>query len=310
MSAALATVSTATSDLAAFIGREGRLPCLGDAVPPWEYRGWNLPYLHGLHAAGLCGNRWGYLLDILETRKLPADPIPQVRFGERDMSVMKSLDEWARMIGFDLGGWSDFNRLIEWLGWSLGLTDEPPRLSAAVNEKLYRAVNLGPMVQTPYDYLGSWVSDRKASGWNPTAFYPTPHAVCECMVQMTFHDAKAEDGRDPRTLSVCDPCVGSGRMLLHAANFSLNLYGADIDPMICLVCKINGALYAPWIVRPIPAEILGTPDATELPAEHIGLVDPLPQQRALFDKGEPKPRKKRGRTTRRPAASSNRGDDR
>jgi hypothetical protein len=75
------------------------------------------------------------------------------------------------------------------------------------------------------------------------------------MVQMTIHDARVE-GRDPRLMSVFDPCVGSGRMLLHASNFSLNLWGQDVDPLAVAMCKINGALYAPWMSFPLPATIL------------------------------------------------------
>lgn len=265
-----------TEQLGEFVARENRLPRLGDSVPPWEYKGWNLPYVIGIHEAGLCGNRWGYLLQTLETGKLPAEPIPKVQFGERDKAVMSLLDQWTRLVGWDMGGWSDWSRLLEWLGWSLGLTAEPPRLSPEVNEKLYRTVNLGPMLQNPYDYLGAWVSEHKATGWNPTAFYPTPHQIVKLMVAMTMHDMAREDERDPRTLSVCDPCVGSGRMLLEAANMSLNLFGCDIDPMICLVCKINGALYAPWMIRPIPSEILGVPEVVPAPPAPL----PVPPQHA------------------------------
>ncbi len=50
----------------------------------------------------------------------------------------------------------------------------------------------------------------------------------------------------------------SGRMLLHASNYSLNLWGQDIDPLAVAMCKINGALYAPWLTFPLPASILGT----------------------------------------------------
>jgi type I restriction-modification system DNA methylase subunit len=72
-----------------------------------------------------------------------------------------------------------------------------------------------------------------------------------------MHDAKKEGG-DLRTYRICDPCVGSGRMLLHASNYSLSLYGQDIDPLAVTMCKINGALYAPWISFPLPDAILGS----------------------------------------------------
>jgi len=77
---------------------------------------------------------------------------------------------------------------------------------------------------------------------------------------MQFGDpdpAPLEDGRDSRLVTICDPCVGSGRMLLHASNYSLCLYGMDIDRLCVLMTKINGALYAPWLTFPFPAEITG-----------------------------------------------------
>jgi hypothetical protein len=138
----------------------------------------------------------------------------------------------------------------------LSLSKEAPCLNEETNEKLYRQVNLQPLLETPYDYLGEYVAAGKANGWNPTAFYPTPHSVVELMVQMTLTEADAE-GRDPRVRTVNDPCVGSGRMLLHASNHSFCLFGQDIDPLVIAICKINGALYAPWLSFPFPASILG-----------------------------------------------------
>jgi hypothetical protein len=95
------------------------------------------------------------------------------------------------------------------------------------------------------------------------------------MVRMTLHESEKE-GRDPRVLSVCDPCVGSGRMLLHASNFSLNLWGQDIDPVAVAMCKINGALYAPWLAFPLPESVLGTamiPPPASLPVPETPAQD-------------------------------------
>ena len=77
-------------------------------------------------------------------------------------------------------------------------------------------------------------------------FYPTPMPVCELMAQMTVA------GEDARTKSVCDPCVGTGRMLLAASNYSYRLYGCDINPTVIKATLINGYVYAPWLVRPFP----------------------------------------------------------
>jgi hypothetical protein len=45
-------------------------------------------------------------------------------------------------------------------------------------------------------------------------------------------------------------------MLLHASNFSLCLFGQDIDPLAVAMCKSDGVLYAPWLAFPLPESIL------------------------------------------------------
>lgn len=252
------------------------VPRLGNDPPPWAYQGWAIPYVYQLHEAGLCGNRWSYLGATLHKGKLLDDPIPQVQYTDKDPAVLKLLDQWSRIVGWDMGGWSDFSRLMEWLAYSLGLVNECPDLKPETHEKLYRTVNLGPMMQKPSDYFGTWISERKAAGWNPTGFYPTPHEVVKLMTEMTFHDM-GKEGKDPRLATVCDPCVGTGRMLLHAANHSLCLYGCDIDPLVLLGCKINLALYAPWGVHPLPVSITGS----FVPPPPAPLPDPIINPKAL-----------------------------
>jgi hypothetical protein len=98
----------------------------------------------------------------------------------------------------------------------------------------------------PYDYLGDLLAENaygKIQG-----FFPTPMPVCQMMTQMVL------DGWDEETRvqTVCDPAVGTGRFLLTASNYSLRLYGQDIDPTMCMVTLVNGYLLAPWLVRPLP----------------------------------------------------------
>jgi DGQHR domain-containing protein len=218
-------------DLADFLRREKRLPHLGDATPPWHYRGWLLAYVIELHGViPAVADRWGYHLRTLETGRLLDEPIAQIAFVSPDTEVFSLLQEWSGLIGRDCGGWSDFRTLLDWLCWGLAVGGEEPRLSDAVNEKLYRRVNVGPLLARPYDYLGEYVAMGKSGGWNPTGFYPTPHNVVELMARMTMADT-GKGGKDPRLMTVCDPCVGSGRMLLHASNHSVCLFGQDIDPL-------------------------------------------------------------------------------
>ena len=263
---ALSALPSAPSlDLGEFVNRQHRLPRLGDDRAPWHYRGWLLAYVILIHErCPSVADRWGYHLRTVEAGRLLDEPIPQIAFGLPDNKVASRLHEWSAIIGHDCGGWSDFRTLLDWLLWGLALSKEEPHLTEQVNEKLYRNVDLGPMLVQPYDYLGDFVAQGRAKGWNPTAFFPTPHNVVEFMVRMTMADSR-DDGRDPRVRSVNDPCVGSGRMLLHASNFSLNLWGQDIDPLAVAMCKINGALYAPWLAFPLPEAILGTRDPKPSP---------------------------------------------
>lgn len=259
----------AAMDVQTFLHDHGRLPRLGDPQPPWQYRGWLLAYVIALHSfCPAVRDRWGYHLRTLDAGRLLDEPIPPIAFGPPDPHVPSLLQKWTGLIRSSGGCWGDFRLLLDWLLWGLALANEAPPLDESVHEKLYRGVNVGPLLAKPYDYLGQFVAMQRAGGWNPARFYPTPHAVVELMVRMLMHDVAA-DGRDPRTYSVCDPCVGSGRMLLHASNLSLNLYGQDINSLAIAMCKINGALYAPWLSFPLPAAILGT-----MPAAAIARVAP------------------------------------
>ena len=182
------------SDLAAFINQRSRLPRFEDNPPPWCYRGWLLPYIVLLHEKILAvKDRWDYHLRTLKAGKLLDEPIPKIQFGPANERVFKMLEDWSRLIGYDCGGWSDFRTLLDWLCWGLALSSAAPLLGEETNAKLYRQVNLVPLLETPHDYLGDYVARNRARGWNPTGFYPTPHQVVECMVQMTMHDLDRGD---------------------------------------------------------------------------------------------------------------------
>lgn len=280
-------MSTATAEpilnAAVFMAEHGRLPHLGvDPIPPWEYRGWLLPLVQ-MCEMNIRGDdsRWAYHLEILATGRLPDRPIPPLRFGDapdlmmRRSTVAKHLETWSKINGWDMGGWHDFGVLLDWFLWGLSLSREKPRYhSAAAAEKLYRTVNVEHLLRCPYDHFGQFISERKAGGFNPSAFFPTPHEVVECMVQVQFHDA-AQEGRDVRHLTVCDPCLGTGRMLLHASQFSLRLYGQEIDPVVLKCALINGALYAPWMAYPLPDALFETPCPLARENEPVSLVGPI-----------------------------------
>ena len=102
--------------------------------------------------------------------------------------------------------------------------------------------------------------DAKRDG-KRAGFLPPPHTVAglvaEFMAQVLFIGQENERDTRPlatRLLTVCDSCVGTERLLLHASNFSLRLCGVDLDAMLCLCLAtlVNGFVLAPWLVKPLP----------------------------------------------------------
>src|SRR5581483_225538 len=204
----------------AFLNEHGRVPMIEDAKKPWQYRGWLLYYRFMLEGHPGVGSRWDYWFRTMTAKALLDVPIPTVHFSTcADKQAMKDLEGWIRLVDRHKGGWAAIDTLLDWFLWGFGYSKSQPELPQELNENLYRQVNIGPMLLRPYDYLGEWIAAQKGS-WNPNAFYPTPHSVAEMMVQLTM----VEGPGDKRIKTVLDPAVGSGRMLMHASNYSLRLY--------------------------------------------------------------------------------------
>jgi hypothetical protein len=284
-------------DANVFVMENGRLPQLGrDPIPPWRYRGWQLYIAQMADAHPVLGTqRWPWYLRTFEAGRLLDEPIPQVEFQSvhrgHGEAGMKMIEKAVDIMFEETGSWTALPRLIDWLSWSFGLVREEPQLSDAVQEKLYRHWNLEPLYAHPADYFGNLICEYKGSGWrNKSGFYPTPHNVCEMMVRMLWGDPSAPlpNGRDPRLATVCDPAVGTGRMLMHASNHSLCLYGQDIDPMVCAVTKINGVLYVPWMTFPFADAVLDSGVPAGVATGNSLIVAP-DEPRYLTHRDVPKP---------------------
>ena len=89
------------------------------------------------------------------------------------------------------------------------------------------------MEKTRQDILGDIFEGAITFGENGQFF--TPEHICKLMAQMTM---------DPEAKTVCDPCVGSGRNLLAAAevNPRAEFYGQDVDLRCVRMTAINLAL--------------------------------------------------------------------
>ncbi len=246
--------------LTAFLAAHVRVPRLADERKPWSFRGWLLPMAIDLEPCSVqrepkaigsidYPGRWGYWLSAIATGNLPESGIPRVTFGHGSDAGRKNMEACAAIIGQSEGFSSADSLMIDWLAWGLAVSDEPARVSESTQEELYRTFCLDEWHAAPADYLGWLMCEHKGRGIDPTGFFPTPQCVVHAMVKMQY-------GSDPlhehALQSVCDPCVGSGRFLLEASNYSLRLFGQDINPRCVLATLINGAVFAPWITFPIP----------------------------------------------------------
>lgn len=270
-----------------FLMTEARLPFAEDFVKPWTYQGWLLPYIILANAARPdLVNRWGWWAGCQMNGGLIKEPIPQIHFesefGDGAKNAFKIIDRCLEIIGRGTGGsWSSYTDFIEWLAWGCGVSSEKPNFNERTNEELYKTFNLEPFLTRPSDYLGQHLAECKGKGFNPNSFYPTPHTVCEFMTQINLIDASCDNGAiDSRMMIVCDPALGTDRQLMHASNFSIRLYGMDIDALVVKICLINGTMFVPWMSFPFPSKWFEKRDAanSKKPDEKFALAKEFDNQ--------------------------------
>lgn len=224
--------------------------------------GWLRPYLCRLD---YFTGRWDYWLRTLEAGEVLDEPIPQIQWSRGHDDARKNLASCLKHCTHYFAD-EAFNLFVQWLLYGFGdpsIKERDARITPEMNAAWYQTFNLGLYLQHPADYLGEYAAEIYGSRrHNPTGFFPTPIHVCVLMAAMTMREAV-------KTSSVCDPCVGTGRLLMVASNYSLNLYGMDIDLSILRVCKINMWLYVPWVIAPLPS--------FAQPQQGNSLVPPLQQ---------------------------------
>ncbi|MDE6905529.1 MAG: N-6 DNA methylase [Lachnospiraceae bacterium] len=101
------------------------------------------------------------------------------------------------------------------------------------------------------DFLGKlYMNLNLGSHWHGQFF--TPYHVCELMAKMQIGDGCQAEIESKGYLSVCDPCVGAGAMLIAAAtafreckvnyHTSVLFIGQDIDPVVAKMAYIQLSL--------------------------------------------------------------------
>lgn len=101
------------------------------------------------------------------------------------------------------------------------------------------------------DFLGKlYMSLNLGNHWHGQFF--TPYHICECMAKMTIGEEIQGRIEKKGYISICDPCVGAGAMLIAAAavfqNQNINyqtsvvFVGQDIDPVVAKMAYIQLSL--------------------------------------------------------------------
>jgi hypothetical protein len=104
------------------------------------------------------------------------------------------------------------------------------------------------MDETRSDVLGDIFQGAITRGQNQQFFTPDP--ICDLMARLT-DSAESREGASAGSAdaaemkTICDPCCGSGRLLLAAARVNRNRYfvGQDIDHRCAKITAINLALW-------------------------------------------------------------------
>ena len=233
-----------------------------------DKKGWLIPYLLGLD--NMFFKRWDYWTRICLSDRLLPDPIPFVRFQPsytyQQKQVFKNI---RKCLDYTHSVSNPLEAFIDWLLWGFNRGERFPAISDKEDDFWYRTFNLGLFYKEPADHWGDLASEYMGRN-NALGFFATPGNVVEMMVRMTF-------GSDPKhkhkIMSVCDPCCGTGGMLLYACNYSLNLYGMDISHLLTKIAKVNGFIYVPWLVyRPKHLTIF---DKIEQPAVEQPAVEEI-----------------------------------
>ena len=224
-------------------------------------RGWMLPYLIGMDERA--DGRWDYWCRTMQAGHLLDDPIPQIDWcdGLRDATPWrKHCEECLDLVAHSghegwmgWSSWDNFDYFLSWLLFGFGYAHQkelPKEPTPGASMRLYQHFNLGWPLAYPYDVFGDLMAECRMG--RSSGFYPTPMSLCVLMTRVLLEGGDASESVDHRRQTVHEPCVGTGRMLLAASNFSMRLSGQDISAICVKATLCNGYLYSPWLVKPLP----------------------------------------------------------
>ncbi len=207
-------------------------------------RGWMTPFL--LAYDDLLWGRWDYWGKIWEKKTIKGSgPIPQIKWADLGSpGVLQTRKMLTKCLDHHE---SNIDTFADWLLWAMGNTKDTPNISPTLNKHYYENFDLFLVLNYPTDYLSQCLSEQTGKGYKGAlGYYPTPFHVVQLMSEMTL---AGEESEKLKKMTVMDPCVGCGAMLLPASNYYLRGYGADISGIAVRLCKIQMLWYAPWYAR-------------------------------------------------------------
>lgn len=188
--------------------------------------------------------RWQWWALVLLTKRLPPLPYPKIGFATQfpdHAGPMRMIRECLRPPD------ARFEDFLDWILFGCGGFDTkqlPRGLTPSLARHWEATFDLALLLREPGDWLGHYYETVVASPSmkSSTGFFSTPMSLCHLMVEL--HRPGLMD-------SVHEPCCGSGRMLMAASNYSINLSGTDINPTLVKICQANAWLYMPSVVLPL-----------------------------------------------------------
>lgn len=183
---------------------------------------------------------------------------------DREKEFIKLFDK----LTYSRSAWQAWGDLMTVMACSIGnAVDRTPDKFQRREEQYERSIkNLGgveipaqmlgiitmALEQNPdQDFLGKlYMSLNLGNHWKGQFF--TPYNVCRMMAEMNFDDGVQAEVERKGYISVCDPCVGAGAMLIAAANamrrakinYQTNavFVGQDIDRIVAMMAYIQISL--------------------------------------------------------------------
>lgn len=223
--------------------------------------------------------------------KVPDTPIPQIDWlaaagrPERQQALKLLTNAIAygsleKFLSFILYGLGDSREEY----WKTGYPDEVNRWEKALDEAF------PIMYAFPWPYFTDLIEQNSSKGFKDVhGFFATPMQITEMMCKLAMID-----GSNAIDATVCEPCVGTGNMLLAASNYSINLYGMDRCKTVLMGCLIHMHMYVPWAIAPLKQTVEQRPKF-DLAPRQVTVEDDEAKAAALDEKivAEEKPKRTR-----------------